>query len=142
MLRLDFQNIEELESLHYDAVEDYVKGLSGADQDRIYGCVIQLSGFENFPKKSATLPNALEVVCAITPKHLRIFPPTKRASFFIALCQSPAAAFSAALTSIVNLCWVIRSKRLPSYVPFWRTSSLCAWSLPRLKSAPAKILRM
>ena len=51
MLRLDFQNIEELESLHYDAVEDYVKGLSGADQDRIYGCVIQLSGFENFPKK-------------------------------------------------------------------------------------------
>ena len=51
MLRLDFQNIEELESLHYDAVEDYVKGLSGADQDRIYGCVILLSGFENFPKK-------------------------------------------------------------------------------------------
>ena len=50
MLRLDFPNIEELESLHYDAVEDYVKGLSGEDQDRIYGCVIKLSGFENFPK--------------------------------------------------------------------------------------------
>ena len=32
MLRLDFPNIQELESLHYDAVEDYVKGMGNDSQ--------------------------------------------------------------------------------------------------------------
>lgn len=48
MLRLQFENIEEMKELHYNAVEDYVKRLPGADQDRIYASIIQLHGFEGF----------------------------------------------------------------------------------------------
>lgn len=44
MLRIKFDNIEEMKVLHYDAVEDYVKRLPVADQDRIYANIIRLDG--------------------------------------------------------------------------------------------------
>lgn len=49
MLRFQFKDIDVLKTLHYDAVEDYVKRLSVDDQDRIYSCIIQLRGFEGYP---------------------------------------------------------------------------------------------
>ena len=50
MLSFQFANIETLKKLHYDAVEDYVKRLSGNAQDLVYGHIIELHGFEKFPK--------------------------------------------------------------------------------------------
>lgn len=47
MLKYQFENIEELKKLHYDAVEDYVKHLSDDEQDRIYSYIILLHGFED-----------------------------------------------------------------------------------------------
>lgn len=48
MLRFQFNNIEELKKLHYDAVLDYVKTLPAETQNKLYGCIIRLSGFEGF----------------------------------------------------------------------------------------------
>ena len=48
MLRFQFDNIEELKELHYEAVEDYVKSLSEDVQNQLYANIIQLFGFENF----------------------------------------------------------------------------------------------
>lgn len=46
MLRFQFENIDELKDLHYNAVEDYVKHLDDDLQDEMYASVIKLKGFE------------------------------------------------------------------------------------------------
>lgn len=51
MLRFRFENIDELMTLHYEAVEDYVGRLSKDVQDQIYANVVQLHGFEGFRKE-------------------------------------------------------------------------------------------
>lgn len=50
MLKFRFENIDELMSLHYEAVEDYVRKSSKDVQDKIYANVIQLHGFEGYRK--------------------------------------------------------------------------------------------
>lgn len=49
MLRFQFENIEELKTLHYNAVQDYVKSLNKDKQDALYGNITLLSGFEDYP---------------------------------------------------------------------------------------------
>lgn len=49
MLKFQFENIEELKKLHYEAVLDYVKSLPEETQNKIYGSITQLSGFDGFP---------------------------------------------------------------------------------------------
>ena len=49
MLRFQFENIEELKKLHYEAILDYVKSLSSDVQDKLYGDIVQLGGFDGFP---------------------------------------------------------------------------------------------
>lgn len=49
MLRFQFENIEELKTLHYNAVLDYVKTLAAEAQNALYGRITQLSGFEGYP---------------------------------------------------------------------------------------------
>ena len=48
MLKFQFENIEELKNLHYNAVEDYVKRLAEDIQDAVYASVIKLKGFEDY----------------------------------------------------------------------------------------------
>lgn len=48
MLRFQFDNIEELQKLHYEAVLDYVKSLPAETQNKLYRNIIQLSGFEGY----------------------------------------------------------------------------------------------
>lgn len=48
MLKFQFENVEELKKLHYDAVEDYVRHLSDDAQDGIYASITKLTGFEGY----------------------------------------------------------------------------------------------
>jgi hypothetical protein len=48
MLSFQFENIDELKMLHYEAVEDYVKRLPKNVQNQIYAKVIQLHGFDDY----------------------------------------------------------------------------------------------
>lgn len=51
MIRLDFENIDALKTMHYDAVESYVKDvMSDKEREAFYLHVTDLSGFENCPK--------------------------------------------------------------------------------------------
>ena len=50
MLKIHFENIEELKALHYNAVEDYVRHLSDTEQDSVYASIIKLNGFSAFGK--------------------------------------------------------------------------------------------
>jgi len=48
MLKFGFAHIDELMRLHYGAVESYVKSLPPKEQDKLFGSIVQLNGFEAF----------------------------------------------------------------------------------------------
>lgn len=51
MIRLDFPNIEELKSLHFEAVKSYVKEIMRTgERNTFYLKVLSLPGFESFPR--------------------------------------------------------------------------------------------
>lgn len=50
MIHLEFDNIEDLKSMHYNAVEDYVKNkMTEGEQDSLYANIIRLPNIGEFP---------------------------------------------------------------------------------------------
>ncbi|MBQ8225569.1 MAG: hypothetical protein IJZ86_09520 [Bacteroides sp.] len=51
MVRLEFQDIDRLKQIHFDALKSYVKDrMRDKDRDAFYRSVVQLPGFKGFPE--------------------------------------------------------------------------------------------